>query len=162
MSAYCTECGAEINEKAEICPECGVRQDSAETSVKEATSGLQGNTLVNTIIGAVVGIITALIPVLGFLSPAFGGAVGGFLQKEGAGGGAKVGALVTVALLIPISILLVVAGGLITSFLPEIGPGAGAAAGGLGIVVVLILAIPSFILSIIGGVIGGAMGGSPE
>lgn len=25
---YCTECGAEINSKADVCPECGVRQES--------------------------------------------------------------------------------------------------------------------------------------
>lgn len=27
---FCQECGAEINEKAEICPECGVRQPGTE------------------------------------------------------------------------------------------------------------------------------------
>lgn len=27
-SKYCQECGAQINQKAEICPECGVRQAS--------------------------------------------------------------------------------------------------------------------------------------
>lgn len=29
--AYCTECGEVINEKAEICPECGVRQQFSGT-----------------------------------------------------------------------------------------------------------------------------------
>jgi len=29
---YCTECGSVINAKAEICPECGVRQQSAGSS----------------------------------------------------------------------------------------------------------------------------------
>lgn len=29
---FCTECGAEINRKAEICPECGVRQHTEPTS----------------------------------------------------------------------------------------------------------------------------------
>lgn len=32
---YCTECGAAINAKAEICPECGVRQPSAGSSDDE-------------------------------------------------------------------------------------------------------------------------------
>jgi TM2 domain-containing membrane protein YozV len=30
---YCRDCGAVISEKAEICPECGVRQQSPETSL---------------------------------------------------------------------------------------------------------------------------------
>lgn len=87
--------------------------------------------------------------------------MGGYLQKEGAGGGAKVGALVTIAFLIPLAILLVVAGGLIGSLLPAGagGAGAGAAAGGIGLIAVVIIAIPSFVLSIIGGVVGGAVAG---
>lgn len=32
---YCAECGAVINEKAEICPECGVRQPGAGSSDDE-------------------------------------------------------------------------------------------------------------------------------
>ena len=122
---------------------------------------MEGNTLVNTVVGAIVTIAIGFIPVLNLLSPAIGGGVGGYLQREGAGGGAKVGALVTVAFLIPVAVLLVVAGGLIGSFLPTGvgGAGAGAAAGGVGLVVVVIIAIPSFILSIIGGVVGGAVAG---
>ncbi|QPV61370.1 NINE protein [Halosimplex litoreum] len=32
---YCAECGAVINEKAEICPECGVRQPGMESGNDE-------------------------------------------------------------------------------------------------------------------------------
>lgn len=34
---YCRECGAEIRRKAEICPECGVRQRPPERSVVAET-----------------------------------------------------------------------------------------------------------------------------
>ena len=42
---FCTECGAEINVKAEICPKCGVRQMAfgscnGQGSSKRVTAGL--------------------------------------------------------------------------------------------------------------------------
>jgi uncharacterized membrane protein len=46
MSMYCSECGAEINEKAEMCPECGVRVSSKggnQTTDLPTESGLEEN-----------------------------------------------------------------------------------------------------------------------
>ena len=163
MSVYCQSCGEEISEDAEICPECGVRQQTSSGggSGNVDETGLQGNTLLNVIIGTVVGIIVLFIPVLNLFSSAIGGAVGGYLQKEGGGGGAKVGALISIAQLAFIGIILIVAGGLIAAALPMVGSGAGAAAGAVGLGAIVILAIPSLVLSIIGGAIGGAIGGNP-
>lgn len=53
---YCQECGAEINAKAEICPECGVRQPEAEEDDDRAKRAKQF-----LIAGAVLGFIAILI-----------------------------------------------------------------------------------------------------
>ena len=37
---YCTDCGAEISRDAEICPECGVRQETPSGSSEEKESGV--------------------------------------------------------------------------------------------------------------------------
>lgn len=37
---FCTECGAEINIKAEICPKCGVRQIYSSGNSNKITAGI--------------------------------------------------------------------------------------------------------------------------
>ncbi len=37
---YCTECGEVINVKAEICPKCGVRQTTSESSSEDKNKWL--------------------------------------------------------------------------------------------------------------------------
>lgn len=37
---YCKNCGAEIDEKAEICPKCGVRVKSTPISIEKKSSGI--------------------------------------------------------------------------------------------------------------------------
>lgn len=37
---YCKNCGAEIDEKAEICPKCGVRVKPIPTSTEKKSSGI--------------------------------------------------------------------------------------------------------------------------
>lgn len=37
---FCRDCGAVINERAEICPECGIRQREPETTTSEKDPGL--------------------------------------------------------------------------------------------------------------------------
>jgi len=71
---YCVNCGAEIDEKAEICPKCGVRQPESTISRQ---SSFQNNTneyitkpkkdhaLVSFILG-LIGIIAWFIPIIGF------------------------------------------------------------------------------------------------
>lgn len=63
MSMYCSECGAEINEKAEICPECGVRvsqsKGNTQTTDLPTESGLEEN------------VAGALAYILGLLSGLF-------------------------------------------------------------------------------------------
>lgn len=41
---FCTECGEVIKERAEVCPECGVRQEPAETDAEPATQQQDGAT----------------------------------------------------------------------------------------------------------------------
>ncbi len=41
---FCTECGEVINEKAEICPKCGVRQGSTTSSNNGIVSAPNGKT----------------------------------------------------------------------------------------------------------------------
>ena len=36
MAKYCSNCGSEIDEKAEICPKCGVRVRAVRAEVKSA------------------------------------------------------------------------------------------------------------------------------
>lgn len=60
---YCRDCGAVISEKAEICPECGVRQQdppksSLDTLIEELTEG--GNPFV-------AAVLSVLFPGLGQL-----------------------------------------------------------------------------------------------
>ena len=60
---YCRDCGAVISERAEICPECGVRQQnppksSVDTLVEELTGG--GNPFV-------AAVLSVLLPGLGQL-----------------------------------------------------------------------------------------------
>ncbi len=61
MSMYCSECGAEINEKAEICPECGVRASQSKSREIDSPteSGLEEN------------VAGALAYILGLLSGLF-------------------------------------------------------------------------------------------
>ncbi len=37
---YCKNCGAEIDDKAEICPKCGVRVKPISTSIEKKSSGI--------------------------------------------------------------------------------------------------------------------------
>lgn len=60
---YCRDCGAIINERAEICPECGVRQQnppksSVDSLIEELTGG--GNPFV-------AAVLSVLLPGLGQL-----------------------------------------------------------------------------------------------
>ena len=57
---YCRDCGAVISEKAEICPECGVRQQSPESSVDDLIEVLTNGE--NPFVAAVY---SAILPGLG-------------------------------------------------------------------------------------------------
>ncbi|MCZ7398188.1 MAG: zinc ribbon domain-containing protein [Candidatus Methanoperedens sp.] len=37
---YCKNCGAEIDDKAEICPKCGVRVKPISISIEKKSSGI--------------------------------------------------------------------------------------------------------------------------
>jgi RNA polymerase subunit RPABC4/transcription elongation factor Spt4 len=56
-SKYCQECGAQINQKAEICPECGVRQ--ATTDKDDSDRSQRAKQFL--IAGVVLGLIGILI-----------------------------------------------------------------------------------------------------
>ncbi|GAB7093238.1 hypothetical protein JCM30237_03900 [Halolamina litorea] len=57
---YCRDCGEIISEKAEICPECGVRQQSASTSADDIIEVLTNGE--NPFVAAVY---SAILPGLG-------------------------------------------------------------------------------------------------
>ncbi|WP_435115203.1 DUF5683 domain-containing protein [Halolamina sp. C58] len=57
---YCRDCGAIIREKAEICPECGVRQQSPGSSMDELIE-----TLTNGENAFVAAVYSAILPGLG-------------------------------------------------------------------------------------------------
>lgn len=58
---YCASCGAEIRAEAEICPHCGVQQETGETG----DAGLETLDIVLTVVGAVSGAVGFLfLPIL--------------------------------------------------------------------------------------------------
>lgn len=120
----------------------------------------QGKTLQNAVIGVVVSTVLFLVPVVSVVAPLAGGATAGYLQKEGAGGGMKVGAVKGFLMVVP-SLLI---GAVATSIFVGI-PIIGNLLAGSVVIIAVILTFYSIIVGIVGGLIGGIIGGtggSPE
>ena len=112
----------------------------------------KGDTLLNAVIGAIATTVFYFVPVVQAIAPIAGGIVAGYLQSEGVGGGAKVGALQGFIMFIPGLAIGTVAAGLLAG-IPVVG---GLLAGSL-FLIVLAIVLHSVVIGLVGGLIGGAL-----
>ena len=119
-----------------------------------------GRTFVNASLGAIVTIVAGLVPVVSFVAPLLGGAIAGFLQREGPRGGVAVGAA-TGLMLTGLSVALVA----LAAVVPAMPAAAlmGPWARGVGLVgipggVPALVAVSGLLLVVVGA-LGGALGG---
>lgn len=116
----------------------------------------RGDTVINVLIGALVGfVLSSFAP---FVAQVVGGAVAGYLQQEGRGQGAKVGAIANLLSSIPgIAALFLV---LPFAFVFLLGNdlAVGALLSGLGVVTVLGLVVASAAFAALVGAVGGYVG----
>jgi len=71
---YCVTCGSKIHEKAEICPQCGVRcSDMQNSEVKKNTNKFRNSTTL-AIVGLILGIVFSFI---GYFFSGVGAALSG-------------------------------------------------------------------------------------
>lgn len=117
----------------------------------------QGRTFVNGAIGSLVTMISYLVPVLNLFAPVFGGVMAGYLQKEGAVGGMKVGVVKGFIMVAPGIVLGTIAAGILAD-IPVIG---GALASSLA-AIIFVIVLHSLALGWLGGLIGGAIAGKPS
>jgi hypothetical protein len=116
----------------------------------------QGDTLLNAVIGAAAGFVLSFTGVGVIL----GGGVAGYLQNEGKGAGAKVGALSGALGVLPTLALLALVAGWIGGLgigVTGIGLGSGAAFGGAVALVLLVVFLFVVVLSALGGFVGGLL-----
>lgn len=102
----------------------------------------QRSRLVNALIGAVVSVVTAFLP----FSPVVGGAVAGYLEREG---GVSVGALSGVIAATPLALVIFLLVAVLDFF-----PGVAAVGGLLVLVVVVLAALYTVGLGALGGLLG--------
>lgn len=124
-----------------------VPQPSTAEPAGTATDEDGSNTLLHAVIGAVAGIVLSFIP----LSTVLGGAVAGYLEGGDTDAGIRVGAIAGVIMLVPFVLIGIV----FLMFFIGFGTGGPSGAFGLFAVVILLLsAVYTVGLSVIGGVIG--------
>lgn len=109
----------------------------------------EGDTLLNAAVGAVVSVLLSFTGV----SPVVGGAVAGYLQREGPRRGATVGALSGALAFLPFLLVVVLVGAAI-GLAPAMG---GGVPGGVELVVVFLFAVVPVVLLWSAGL--GAVGG---
>lgn len=112
----------------------------------------KGDTIKNSIVAAIITTIAFFIPILNIIAPIFGSGVGGYMQKEGVRGGAKVGGIMGVLMVLPAIFM----GGFVSwmfSFIPEVG----AFFAGSTLVVTAVITAWSIVVGLVGGAIGGAV-----
>lgn len=113
---------------------------------------------IGVLVGALVSIVAGFLPFVSLVAPLLGGAVAGYLQREGYRAGATAGALMGVLLA-----ALGVVGQLLSTVLPPfpaaviLGPWARGF--GLGLDSVVVLLVASAGLLVLVGALGGAIGG---
>lgn len=71
---FCSDCGSEIKAKAEICPECGVSQETSHTSQREPSGRW-----IAAFIGSIVSFVLGWLP---FIGPILGGSLAGYLRGQ--------------------------------------------------------------------------------
>lgn len=103
-TVFCRDCGAEIRVKAEICPECGIRQEGGSATSSTGGKWTEQYSVVVWIISILFGLLTFPI---GLIIPAY------FLFKASNGTGAEQGGweVGTVILLGLLGIIAVELGG---------------------------------------------------
>ncbi len=112
---YCVSCGAEIDEKAEICPKCGVRQpaiNSGQTIVINQQEKKSNGIGIAGFVLALVALFLGWVPVLGWIIW-FLGLILSFIGVFGTPKGMAIAGLVIS--LIGLILLLVVFGALAAS-----------------------------------------------
>lgn len=114
-----------------------------------------GKTWSNATIGAIVTTGAYFIPVLHVIAPVFGGFIAGYLQKQGASGGMKVGGLKGIVMMIPAIGLSILASGFLAN-IPLLGE---LMAGSLLLLVVIVVG-HSVLIGLIGGLFGGLIAGT--
>ncbi|PSQ19374.1 hypothetical protein BRD00_01745 [Halobacteriales archaeon QS_8_69_26] len=121
----------------------------------------QGDFWINALIGAVATFVIGALPLVQFLAPIGGGAVAGYLQNTGTGGGLKVGAVAGLIGSIPAILIGILVLGFFGIF-GAAGAGAegllgGGLIGGFFLVFILIAVAISTAASAVGGAIGAMM-----
>lgn len=148
---YCSACGSEISAEAEICPDCGVAQDTAKRRLAPEPSGRW----LSAVIGGIVTFFLSWLPFIGVIvGPIGGGFTAGFLRGANVKESALTGTLANVLASIPGALLVV-----LLFFLGGLGiisDGTGEAAFGLFVwaVIFLFSFVVFYLLGAIGGVIG--------
>lgn len=71
---FCSDCGSQINTKAEVCPECGVSQQTSHTSQREPSGRW-----IAAFIGSIVSFVLGWLP---FVGPILGGGLAGYLRGQ--------------------------------------------------------------------------------
>ncbi|MFB6079693.1 MAG: DUF5518 domain-containing protein [Haloferacaceae archaeon] len=124
--------------------------DASPTGTVDAPARNDGDgarTLIHAVVGAVAGTVLAFVP----LSPLLGGVVAGYLEGGDPQDGLKVGAVAGAIMVIPFVCI-----GLLLTVLLGFGIGTSAVAFGVvALVVVLIGALYTVGLSVVGGYLGG-------
>lgn len=110
------------------------------------------NIIKGSIIGLVCTFVLYFIPLINALAPFFGGAIGGYIAKEGSFGGFKVGILMALISAVPGFLL----SGMFIALMAEV-PVLGAVMAGSGILITILLMVYTAIFGTIGGVVGGVL-----
>ncbi len=107
--------------------------------------------------GSIMGVIATILlyfaPFINIISPIIGGAIGGYIVSNRIDGGIKVGALMTVIMIIPGFLI----SGILGIALHDT-PLFGAALGSCGIILTIILIAQTALLGTIGAIIGSLVG----
>jgi hypothetical protein len=147
---YCSNCGTALNRNADVCPQCGISQDSG----KDAGGGRPSGRYISGVVGALAAVFLGWLPLIGLI---VGGAIAGYLRgsdnKESAISGLVAHGLASIPLMAIIGFFFVFGG------IGVVASGDGGAALGLfiwaGIFVVGFVFY--FVMGAIGGVIGAAL-----
>jgi len=92
-SKFCSECGNEMNAKAEVCPECGVSQETTQTGDREPSGRW-----ISALIGSIVSFLFGWFPIAG---PILGGSFAGYLRGQNNKESAITGTIANVIASIP-------------------------------------------------------------
>ena len=148
---YCSSCGAVIADRAELCPECGVRQGDDASGDTASSAGEPSSRYLSAFAGSVVSFFVGWVPIVG---PLAGGAVAGYLRGSDTRESAVSGLIANVLAAIPMMALAAL-------FLLLGGIGAASEGGSdvaLGLFLWAVIFAGSFVYFFVLGAVGGALG----